>query len=501
MSIACSYHEQTKHFYNRYAKSLGYLDWAHKPHPYRSYEGTSKIFLSWEADFQSSYNELFANKPPNVMDEKNVGSFFRYALGLAAVKRFGGQSWELRVNASSGNLHPTEAYCLLPQAILNNNPVGVKVCHYHSYLHAFEELHTYEKLTLPKQSFLVVLSSVVYKEMWKYGERCWRYCALDFGHAYRALEVSASLHGWHLSPLDLSERECGHLVGLDQKERFEEAELEGADIAVLVSRTMQNDIELDALRNVEVPLFDAPANRLCSYYQKYEIVEEMDAATKEAVVSVGFMPNISKSSESKATDVILNRRSAQAFEREKSKMELHVLFELLSGTKMENARLDLVLYVHNVEGLVPGVYLYKRCGSPLELKEEFLYEEVAPGLFLLALGNVRIHAKNFSCMQDIASQSALAISMIAECEEAIVEPIRYKERLFEAGRIGQQLYLDATSLGYSATGIGCFFDDAIHNFLGLHLPNRQVVYNFTVGKALRDTRLQTLPPYAHLKRH
>ncbi len=498
MNIACNYHERTKHYYNRYAKSLGYLDWAHKPHPYRSYEDAPRLFLPLDGEFSLRYNELFANKEPNVMDVRSIGSFFRYALGLAAVKKFGSESWELRVNASSGNLHPTEAYCIVPGSIVSKE--DATLFHYHSYLHALEELYVYEALSLPSESFVVVLSSIIYKEMWKYGERCYRYCALDFGHAYRALEVAANLHGWHLQALDLSEQECGHLVGLDQKERFEQAELEGADIAVLVSRHMPKNVKSDILRNVKVETFQAFANRLCSYYQKYEIVEQMDASTKASVVSVTQMQQSQKSSEAKATDVILRRRSAQAFDMENSKMALDELMELLNGVQMENPQIDFILYIHNVSGLLPGVYLYKRSSMTLRLKEEFLYDEVASGLFVLALGDVRVLAKNFSCMQDIAADSAFALSMIAGCEDALSEPVRYKERLFEAGRIGQQLYLDATSLGYSATGIGCFYDDAIHNFLGLELPSRQVVYNFTVGKALRDARLQTLPPYGHLKR-
>jgi len=90
--------------------------------------------------------------------------------------------------------------------------------------------------------------------------------------------------------------------------------------------------------------------------------------------------------------------------------------------------------------------------------------------------------------------------MIANFEDIKNEDIRYKERLFEAGRIGQQLYLDATSLGYAATGIGCFFDDAIHNLLGVDTTKAQVLYNFTIGKPIVDMRLQTLQSYEHLNR-
>ena len=35
------YHVQTKHHFNRYARALGYLDWANQPNPFRRFEGAS----------------------------------------------------------------------------------------------------------------------------------------------------------------------------------------------------------------------------------------------------------------------------------------------------------------------------------------------------------------------------------------------------------------------------------------------------------------------------
>ncbi len=496
MSIALAYHTQTKHYYNRYAKSLGYLDWEHQPNPYRTYLGATKFPLSLHSSFDLSYKELFEPKEPKDIDYKTISSFFRYALGLTAKKRFGASSWELRVNASSGNLHPTEAYCITNG--IDGLEDATSLYHYNSYLHALESLYKYD-FVLPDGSFIVIFSSVIYREMWKYGERCYRYCGLDFGHAYRALEVAAKLHGWQVQPLDLSERECERLTGLDQKDRFDERELESADIACIISKEA---VEFDEnfLRDREIERFDNVANKLTDSYQRYEIVEQMDAATKESAVRVPKMEDVAKSSLKKATEVILKRRSAQAFNPYTSTMDIEEFLFLMRGTHTQNAQIDLLIYLHSVTGLRSGLYLYKRSDMQLRLKEEFRYAEMAADLYLLQEGDFRAVAKNLSCKQDIASDSAFALSMVANFEDIAKEDIRYKERLFEAGRIGQQLYLDATSLGYAATGIGCFFDDAIHNLLGVDTTQAQVVYNFTVGKPIVDMRLQTLDPYEHLIR-
>jgi nitroreductase len=73
--------------------------------------------------------------------------------------------------------------------------------------------------------------------------------------------------------------------------------------------------------------------------------------------------------------------------------------------------------------------------------------------------------------------------------------IGYKNLYHQCGAIGQMLYLEATSLGLSATGIGCFLDDEFHALLGLQNQQFQSLYHFTIGRAIVDTRVSTLPPY------
>jgi hypothetical protein len=49
-----------------------------------------------------------------------------------------------------------------------------------------------------------------------------------------------------------------------------------------------------------------------------------------------------------------------------------------------------------------------------------------------------------------------------------------------------------------ATRIGCFFDDDSHRTFALTGDGFQVLYHFTMGGAIDDARLQTVPPYPHL---
>jgi len=65
----------------------------------------------------------------------------------------------------------------------------------------------------------------------------------------------------------------------------------------------------------------------------------------------------------------------------------------------------------------------------------------------------------------------------------------YRYVHFEAGAVGQRLYLAAEALGLGATGIGAFYDDEVHRYLNLKPEQGQVVYHFAIGYPVRDPRL------------
>ena len=76
----------------------------------------------------------------------------------------------------------------------------------------------------------------------------------------------------------------------------------------------------------------------------------------------------------------------------------------------------------------------------------------------------------------------------------------YRRLFWESGLIGQVLYLEAEAAGVRSTGMGCYFDDFVHQLLGMNLADDawQSLYHFTVGGAVEDERLTTLPAYGHL---
>src|SRR5258707_9245710 len=71
----------------------------------------------------------------------------------------------------------------------------------------------------------------------------------------------------------------------------------------------------------------------------------------------------------------------------------------------------------------------------------------------------------------------------------------YRNLFWEAGLVGQVLYLEAEEASIRSTGIGCYFDDPVHEVFGVSSHDWQSFYHFTVGGPVEDKRLTTLPAY------
>jgi nitroreductase len=185
----------------------------------------------------------------------------------------------------------------------------------------------------------------------------------------------------------------------------------------------------------------------------------------------------------------------------------HSLFDVLPW----RPHVSLAIFVHRVVGLTPGLYLLIRHPSHEKslrqnFKEDFSWQAPAEcpdslNLRLLMEADCRQAAEAICCQQSIASGGVFAVGMLAEFKGSIEEHgTWFYPRLFwETGLVGQVLYLEAEAAGVRGTGIGCFFDDVMHEVLGIQGADWQSLYHFTVGGPVEDPRLKTIPPYAHLE--
>ena len=547
--IVLAYHERTKHHYSRYAASLGYLDWANQPNPFRRYEEAPLVRLPLpDAGRTLQYWQLYANYDivPAPLSVDSVSLFLRYALSLTAWKQFQGNTWPLRVNPSSGNLHPTEGYALLPA--LEGIHAGPGIYHYASKSHGLElradldpSVWAAWSEAFPEGSFLVGLSSILWREAWKYGERAFRYCQHDVGHALGTMRFAAAALGWKLHLLDgVGDADVSQLLGLDREVDYGGAEREHPELLAVVVRKEVTE-KSASCRGLHLPhelvaqvansRWYGTANVLSpDHGVEWPVIDEVAAATTHPRTEVdeefsGFPSEEElfgvpvRSGVFTVEKVILGRRSAVSMDAFTA-IPAATFFQMLArlvptqdGRSMPwdsllwRPRIHLGLFVHRVKGLPPGLYTLARDPGKVEklrqaMRPEFLWlrppscPEGLP-LYLLKEGDCRALAASVSCGQDIAGDGAFSLAMLADYLDSLVAygASFYRNLFWEAGLVGHVLYLEAEEAGIRATGIGCYFDDPVHEVFGISSRDWQSLYHFTVGGPVEDSRLTTLPPY------
>jgi SagB-type dehydrogenase family enzyme len=459
-----------------------------------------------------------------------LGDLLRHALGLSAWKRFGSSRWSLRVNPSSGNLHPTEAYVIcgaLPG--LADRPA---VYHYAADRHAlelrcvFDEPVWREAFGGGQDGLLVALTSIHWRESWKYGERAFRYCQHDIGHAIGAVSVAASLVGWRAVLLPgWSHRAIAAVTGIDRDGDFTEAEREepGCIMAIGAAQSAgcpQHTVP-ELVNGIVAGRWSGHASQLSEDHVEWSFIGEVARATEDpgrSSISTAVVTNGDRgprrTREVDARALLLQRRSALAFDG-RSTIGRATFVDMLScvrsgaNTPWNSAwwapRVHLVIFVHRVDGLPPGLYLLLRDPQALNrlrtaCRSEFLWEVADEGLPLLCLGrgDARALAARVSCDQDIAADGFFSLGMLADFEASLQTfgPSFYRHLYWETGIVGQALYLEAEAAGARATGIGCFYDDPVHDVLGLQGHAFQSLYHFTIGMPVDDARLTTEPGYS-----
>jgi SagB-type dehydrogenase family enzyme len=539
-----AYHERTKHHFHRYAASPGGMDWATQPDPFRRYPGANLVRLLLPTPGRPlPYWQLyaFADVSSEPLSPESISLFFRYALSLTAWKRFQQTTWSLRANPSSGNLHPTEAYAVLPAIEeLGGAPA---VYHYAPKEHALErraildaKAWTQLYTSFPEGSFLVGLSSIHWREAWKYGERAFRYCQHDAGHALASLRIAAAALGWGLVHLDeISDSTVADLFGLSRSEDYATAEREEPELLALVttdspltSAQLPNELTAGSI----AARWCGRANTLSpAHSAEWPVIDEVAHATRRSA-SVPITEDFSRFPTEEqlfgipvrhglltAERAILGRRSAVAMDGSTAisqKAFFRMLARLIPTRDRRSMpwdaiawrpRIHLGLFVHRVEGIPPGLYALARDPDKLPalkavMRRGFRWRHLPscpPGLplYLLQEGDCRALAATVSCGQDIAGDGAFSLGMIADYMDSLTTygAAFYRNLLWEAGMVGQVLYLEAEETGIRSTGIGCYFDDPVHQAFGIKSRQWQSFYHFTVGGQVEDSRLTTLPPY------
>ena len=495
-----AYHQATKHTYHSVRANARSLDWRNQPDPFRTYEGATGILLPANpgspvmgtftamaalAEKINGRNEDACEHHEKIqLDLTWLSRLLWHSMAVSAWKKIPGSGgrYSLRVNPSSGNLHPTETYL----ALRSFSGMEDGLYHYRADRHALElrsrggwTQHLARALEIPwatESPLIVGLTSIFWREAWKYGNRAYRYCCHDLGHAMMSLLLSARALGLPGGIVaHFSDARLARTLGL--------AESDEAPMAFLVFPAQNTSI---GLPDPPVQPIAGIPNELSPDEIRYDLLLGIHTSTI-LPDPAGPLPRVSTANPVIAGDRAIlpgaprdvplgstawRRRSALDFDARTPPMERPELEQLLDfatrdwladwrGNFGGEPALDergsdfvtLYLYVHRVRDCQPGVYRWDHVNRKLEP---------------LHLADVQRVAAFLSLEQSLAGNSCFTISMIADLDEAsrVFGNRGYRYAYFEAGAVGQRLYLGAEALGWNATGIGAFYDDDVHRYLG-----------------------------------
>jgi SagB-type dehydrogenase family enzyme len=529
------YHNNSKHSYYSSAPSPGYMDWDSQPDPFRKYEGADTISLKKIPQAERPFFSEALKDSRSGSSQVNfdsISQLFYDSLAISAWKSYQGTKWALRVNPSSGNLHPTESYLISgPTRNLTSSPT---ISHYSPLNHSLEIRANFpdkvwKKIVkgLSDNIIFIGLSTIYWREAWKYGLRAFRYCHHDLGHAMAAINFSCACLGWranlvnHFSTKDL---EC--ILGLVHT-NDNEVEVPDCIIAIVPNRqhsktNIKNQFIADDFLKLT---WHGTPNILSSSHVEWEGIQEASKSCEKPVTKnqlnleseLNVLSDLLDNDTYPLQKAIHQRRSAVSMDR-KTRIDRNTFFQFLIKTSPQlnpvsfqsfpwEPQVHLGLFVHRVNDLPTGLYALVRNKNHLEdlkekFKKEFLWRKPAfcpeaLGLFLLEEGDYVGLSKSVSCGQDIAGDGCFSLGMLSAFEKPLTQygSWFYPRLFWECGAIGQVLYLQAEVSGIRSTGIGCFFDNPVHDIFGIKDMSYQTLYHFTVGGPVEDRRLTTLPPY------
>ena len=552
LETVLSYHQASKHGFKAYAPGPRLLEMSIKPDPFLNYKGAPVLKLdTWsgediKSELMPAYEQAFSPEKlvPSELNRNSISQLFFDSFALSVWKKTGSAEWALRINPSSGNLHPTEVYLVSgPVPELLEKP---SVCHYTPLPHGLElraefSRETWEKLSsgFPEGTFFIGLTSIYWRVAWKYGLRAFRYANHDLGHAIAALTFAAAGLGWRTDLLvGMGSEDIAKLMGVSGRQGPEKEE-PACLLAVYPAgkECTSGKVSPSALSDFEKLSWNGVPNRLSPAHVEWTDIEKAASATRKGetehsrekkpevkpdrratglsgrISGYGINSGLEKVS---LRSVIHRRRSALEMDNS-AYMDEESFYGILRRTLPDKNPIfntlasgpfaHLLLFVNRVKGLLSGLYIFLRKPGEKErfktaFRSDFLWEkpESCPydlEFYLLVEEELHYFAAQLSCAQRKAADACFTACMLSEFEEPLKTsgPWMYPYLFWECGILGQLLYLEAEARGFRGCGIGCFFDDPLHETLGLKGLEYQDLYHFAVGSPLQEIGVATFPAY------
>ena len=482
---AAQYHQRSS--YDRHNMSGHYLDWQNQPSVFKEYPEIEPIPLPRDVPLPSeSFSALFEKRGKHA-DAKTLGletlsTILLLTNTLTARARHADGDFFFRSAASAGALYPNEVY------VATEAVQGLEdgLYHFSIQYHGLSPLRKGQfSGSQDKAARLTFFfTAIFFRSAWKYRDRSYRYHLLDAGHLIENMVLGLKALGLpFVLSYDFDDTLANHLLGLDQTREVALAMLHIPEEATPVPEGIPG-----------LPEEFHRASTVCKNETDYPAVREMHQAGATPHLPgeplPGMIRELGPAPDSWAPipppvgapdtmgypEALFRRRSKRNFiSKPISRDSLHTLLHTQCAVDPEGIQrapyhgsLCVGFIVGNAEEMEPGLYLLDTMNRAAGLVTSGSFTEKMARICLdqMWLANAGIH---FLYMANL------------HLLEQAWGPRGYRYAMLSAGRLGQRLYVAATSLGLGCCGIGALYDAEAAALLGLD-ESSKLLYVIAVGR-------------------
>ncbi|BBO69258.1 hypothetical protein DSCA_31880 [Desulfosarcina alkanivorans] len=474
---AAGYHRATS--YRRHGLTPHSLDWAHQPVPVKRYPQPDRVPLDHDRKLPPlDYPGIMRHASPGhpaAPDIQVMATVFRLAHDVTARAMHGGQPFHYRSVASAGALYPFELYL----AAHHIDGLAPGLYHYNLFDFSLTALRRGPVPAIPPVNRGIAatfyITGIFFRSAWKYRSRAYRYVLLDAGHLLENLRLALGALGMDFSiHLDFDDRRAATLLGLDPRREacLVGVHLHGAPAAEMGTGAAGDPKPLagDILRASVVSDREVAYPDILRIHRAGHAVEtgsagappELAVMKKTPASWIGLDPPEFPVPADYAR-ILGQRRSRRNFlSASVSRADLMSFLDLVTGHMGAASAMPPSCRSALATGFLAG------SGMP-----------VSPGFYLLdpdarRLGCVSgggfTESMARACLDQMwLKHAGLHLLFMTDLDalDRTWGPRGYRYAMIEAGRLGQQVYLAATAMGWGACGIGAIYDREAADLLDL----------------------------------
>ncbi|HWY28219.1 MAG TPA: SagB/ThcOx family dehydrogenase [Candidatus Sulfotelmatobacter sp.] len=510
-TYALNYHEATKHSEISLRTSAHYLDWANKPSQFKIYENLPSIALPKNFPRPDSepliaiFGRSSQKEAPN-LGLAELAEMLYFSAGLTRKYRFGGEFHYMRAASATGALYPIELYVVagdmpgLEAGVYHFDPLGFQLSRIRKGDYR-AELAAASNHSIAVAPATIALTSVAWKNAWKYEARSYRHWFWDCGViAANLLAVSSSIGSPTKIIQGFVDQTVNEIFGLEDGK---EATVCLSPVGLIRQASTDHSLkEIDPILLKVRPLSTEETQytgmweaHRASFLQNREEVDNWTNAQpvqphlqETTYPIVPLQPAMADAvKHRKLAEVILKRGSTRRFSRSPITFDqLSTVLRTCMGPVSSDyfshgdGIIEMYFVANAVEGLDTGSYFYSAGQESLEQLTRGQFRQMSA---YLCLG------------QPLFGDASVVFFLMTRLRDvlAALGNRGYRAAQLEGGIVAGKIYLSAYSLDLGASG-STFYDDAVTEFFSPHAKDKSTMIAVGLGVPAYKARPGTVLP-------